>query len=319
MRNYIIRRLLLFFPTLILASIIIFVIMRIVPGDPAIAILGGEGGEGVYTQADLDSLRQKLGFDKPIHVQYLVWIWGVVRLDMGDSLWMGTPVIDELKRRFPLTLELALLTFSVAVSIAIPAGVISALRQDTSLDYTVRVFSILGLAMPTFWIGTMTLLILSLWFNWVPPMGYASPWQDLGKNLEQLIWPALGLGYYQNAITARMTRAQMLEVLRQDYIRTAWAKGLQTRAVVFGHALKNAVLPVVTLWGIQVGHLLGGAIVMETIFSLPGIGRLLITSVFNRDYPMIQAIILFIAFVFLVINLAVDLLYGWLDPRIRYQ
>lgn len=316
MRNYLVRRLLLFIPTLFLVSVIIFVIIRVVPGDPALAILG----ESQYTMEEYLSIRAMMGLDKPIFVQYWDWISGIMlRFDFGQAIRNNVPVAAELKNRFPLSMEIAVLTMLISLSIALPVGVFSALKQDTWGDYLARSFSILGLSIPTFWLGTLTVLILSRGFQYLPSLIYSPLWEDPGANLSALIWPALGLGFYMNATVARMTRAQMLEVMRQDYIRTAWSKGLQTRAVIIRHALKNAALPVITITGAQVGLLLGGSVIMETIFNLPGLGRLFIDSVGHRDYPMIQGLTLFFASIYLVVNLTVDLLYGWLDPRIRYQ
>jgi len=231
---------------------------------------------------------------------------------------MGEPVAKVIKNRFPLTLELAFLIFFTSLFIAIPIGVLSAIRQDTWVDYVFRVVSIAGLAMPIFWTGILIIFFLVLFFDWMPPLGYASPLEDPLENLQQLIWPALAQGYMLAALLSRMTRSSMLEVLRQDYMRTAWSKGLRERVIVSRHALKNAILPVITLSGVQFGYVLGGVVIMETVFSLPGMGRMLVESIAGRDYPMIQVMILLIAFVFLSVNLIVDLVYGWLDPRIRY-
>ena len=319
MRTYILRRLLLFVPTIFGVTLVVFIILRIVPGDPALVMLGGFEGEGTFTQQDIDNLRRNLGLDKPIAVQYVIWIADAARLDFGDSFFTNTPIWNEVRPRLPLSLQFALMAMFLAVLFALPMGVISAVRQDTWADYSLRIFAIIGLAMPTFWVGSLVLLGLSLQLNWIPPLGYVPPWEEPWTNFVQLIFPAVALAYSTNAVTARVTRSQMLEVLREDYIRTAMAKGLRERVVIYRHALKNASLPVITLFGVQFATLLGGSVVIESVFSLPGIGRLLIFSINVRDYPMIQFLVTFIAFIFLVMNLLVDLLYGWLDPRIRYD
>ena len=319
MRTYILRRLLLFVPTIFGVTLVVFIVLRIVPGDPALVMLGGFEGEGTFTQQDLDNLRENLGLNDPIAIQYLNWIADAASLDFGDSFFTNTPIWDEVRPRLPLTLQFAFMAIFLAVIFALPMGVISAVRQDTWADYSLRVFAIIGLAMPTFWVGSLVLLGLSLQFNWIPPLGYTPPWESPWTNFVQLIFPAVALAYSTNAVTARITRSQMLEVLREDYIRTAMAKGLRERVVIYRHALKNASLPVITLFGVQFATLLGGSVVIESVFSLPGIGRLLIFSINVRDYPMIQFLVTFIAFIFLTMNLLVDLLYGWLDPRIRYD
>ena len=318
MRTYFIRRLLLFIPTIFLVVLVVFVVMRIVPGDPAIAILSGEGGDGTFTEQELQDLREKLGTTGSIPAQFFRWLGDLARLDLGDSLTSGFPISEDLRRRLPITFELAFMAAILSILIGIPIGIISAIRQDTWIDYVVRVFSMIGLAMPTFWVGVVMVLIMALYFDWIPPLGYAAPWEDPLTHLQQMIWPALALSYSSNGLLARMTRAQMLEVMRQDYIRTAWAKGLREWSVTIGHALKNAALPIITLAGIQIGILLGGAAAIEIVFSVPGMGSLLISAIFDRDYPMVQAVVLLIALTYLTANFVVDLLYGWFDPRVRY-
>ncbi|MFH1486382.1 MAG: ABC transporter permease, partial [Chloroflexota bacterium] len=239
MRRYIARRVLMFVPSVIGVSLIIFAILRVIPGDVAMVILGA-GGEGQITEEALQDLREELGLNRPLHVQYIDWAVGLVRLDAGDSLYTGKPVFEEIARRFPLTLQLAAMTTVLALLIAIPLGVVMALGQDTWVDYVFRVVAIGGIAMPSFWVGTLIILFMVLWFHWMPPLGFAGLFDDPSKNMQQLIWPALALGYYNAAITGRMTRSCMLEVQRQDYIRTAWSKGLRERVVVLRHALKNA-------------------------------------------------------------------------------
>ncbi|MBI4307712.1 MAG: ABC transporter permease [Chloroflexi bacterium] len=318
MQRYIIRRLLIFVPVLWGISLMIFLILRILPGDIAEMLIVGSGSIGLSTQADIDRLREQMGLNRPLPAQYVDWIGGVARLDAGKSLKTGRPVVEEIGRRVPVTLELAVLSVAFSIFLSIPIGVLSALRQDTWLDYLVRVVAIGGVALPIIWTGTLMVLFLVVFFDWMPPLGFANAWDDPGKNLQQVFWPALVLGYYFAAVVARMTRSQMLEVLRQDYIRTAWAKGLRERIVVMRHALKNAMLPVVTVIGLQFGALMGGAVIVEKIFVLPGIGSNLVESIGFRDYPMVQTTILFIAAAFAFINLIVDVLYAWLDPKIRY-
>ncbi|MBI4498716.1 MAG: ABC transporter permease [Chloroflexi bacterium] len=319
MQHYILRRLLLSIPTLLITTLVIFILLHVVPGDPAVAILSGFGGEGSFTQEDVAVLRERLGLNRPLHIQYLDWLWRALHLDFGVSLRTEVAVLDEVKTRFAITFELALLTFAISLSLGISVGVISALRQDTWLDYLVRAISIAGLAIPGFFLATLVIIVLVRWFNWFPPIGVRPIWVAPVQNLQQLILPAVVLGVLLSAIVARMTRSQMLEVLRQDYVRTAWAKGLPERRVVLRHALKNALLPVLTIAGSQFGHLLGGTAIIEIIFNIPGLGQAMVTSVFNRDYPMVQALTAMIAFTFLGINLIVDIFYGVLDPRIRFH
>lgn len=319
MTEYLARRLILYLPTLIGVSIVIFTIMRVIPGDPALIILGG-GGEGVsnVTEADLQRVREHLGLDKPLPVQYVDWVTAAARLDFGTSLRYGSSVGDEVLKRIPVTIELAVLSLIIALLVGLPIGLVSGLRQNTWTDHQGRLFSVIGLAVPNFWLGTLLILALSQWFNWVPPLGYVNLATDPWKHLQQIGLPALVLGYSYAAFVVRMSRAQVLEVLRQDYIRTAYSKGLRDRQVMTRHALRNALLPVVTLSGLHLGALLGGAVTIELIFSLPGLGRLLLEAIAFRDYATIQALVLLIATIFLTVNLAVDLLLAWLDPRIRY-
>jgi len=319
MLQYSVQRLALFVPTLLVVSVLVFILMRIVPGDPALLILiGTEDGSGTYTQEELDKVRHEIGTDRPLVVQYGSWIWGLARGDLGQSVWDGTPVVDELKKRLPVTLELAVLSMIIATVIAIPLGVISAVKQDTWIDYAVKVYTVLGVAAPTFWIGILTIMALAFWFNWLPPLDFVRLWEDPLTNGKQLIFPALVLGYHDTAFIARLTRSAMLEVLREDYVRTARSKGLGERVVISRHALKNALLPVVTVAGLQFGALMGGVILIESIFLIPGVGSLLIDSLQRRDFPIIQALIMLTAVIVLSINMVVDLLYGWLDPRVRY-
>src|SRR5882672_11670056 len=320
MGEYAIRRVLLFIPTLLVATVLVFTLFWIVPGDPALTILaGGEGDSGSVSQEQLQQLRQALGLDRPIYVQYGNWLWNVLRGDLGTSLWYKTPVWNQLKDRFLVTMELAVMAIVLAVCAAVPLGVVSAVKQDTGLDYLSRIFSSIGIALPTFWFGILIVYALASFFQWLPPLGYATVWDDPLLNMQQLIFPALTLAFADLAFVARVTRSAMLEVMREDYLRTARAKGVREIAVIGRHALKNALLPVVTVSGYQFGRLLGGVIIVESIFVVPGMGTLLIDSIIHRDFIVLQAIVLLIAAVVLILNLLVDLSYGVLDPRVRYQ
>jgi peptide/nickel transport system permease protein len=320
MGEYAIRRALLFIPTLLLATTLVFALFWIVPGDPALTILaGGEGDSGSVSIEQLQQLRQELGLDRPLYTQYASWLWSVLRGDLGTSLWYKTPVWEQLKDRFPVTMELAVMAMLLAVCAAVPLGITSAVKQDTGFDYLSRVFSTIGIALPTFWLGILIVYALAAYFQWLPPLGYARLWDDPLMNLQQLIFPAMTLAFHDLAFTARVTRSSMLEVMREDYLRTARAKGLMELLVVARHGLKNALLPVVTVSGYQFARLLGGVIIVESIFVVPGMGTLLIDSIVHRDFMVIQAVVLLIAAVVLILNLAIDLLYGVLDPRIRYQ
>ena len=318
MSTYIAKRLLLIVPTLFGAAALVFVIMRVIPGDVALLIFGGDQA-GHIDPKQLEAMRHRLGLDQPLVVQFGTWLWGVLRFDFGNSLWTGRPVVEELLIRLPLSLELALAATAVSVLIAIPFGILAASRQDTWVDYLVRVVSIGGLAIPSFWVGILIILFLVIYFGWGPPLEFTPPWVNPWANFQMMVWPVLTVGYRYAAVTTRMTRSTMLEVLREDYIRTAWAKGLAERAIVIRHALKNSMLPVITLIGTEFAFLIGGLVVTETVFTLNGVGRFMIDAVAHRDYPVVQALIFLIAFGFVVVNLLVDLTYAWFDPRIRYR
>jgi peptide/nickel transport system permease protein len=320
MYQYISRRIFLFIPTLLLATILVFVLFWIVPGDAAMMILTGEEGEGGRVSAqELQNLRHQLGLDRPVYVQYADWLWSLLKGDLGTSIWYKIPVIEELKGRFVITLELAVMAILMAFVAAVPLGVISAVKQDTGVDYVSRIFALIGIAMPSFWIGILMVYGLAYFFNWLPPLGYTSFTDDPLKNLQQLVFPALALAFHDMAFTARVTRSSMLEVMREDYMRTARSKGLAEWVVVGRHALKNALLPVITISGYQFGPLLGGVIIIESIFVVPGVGSLLVDAIIHRDFVVIQGVILLTAAVVLVLNLVIDLFYGVLDPRIRYS
>ena len=320
MKAYLIRRVLGLLPILLGLSLLVFFIMRMLPGDVAMMILAGDVDDVGHVDPEaLEVLREQLGLNKPLIVQYFSWVGGLLTLDAGNSLWSGRPVFQEIGERLPLTAELAALAMVISIVIALPLGILSALRQDTWLDYLFRTFSIAGLAVPNFWLGTLIILFLSVWFGWAPPLGYVGFFEDPWVNIQQLFWPALVVGYGNAAILARMTRSTMLEVLREDYIRTARSKGLDQNTILTVHALKNAMLPVLTLAAISLGHLLNGTVILETIFTLPGIGRYLIDAIFNRDYPVVQTIVMLLGVLFVALNLITDILYGVLDPRIRYE
>jgi peptide/nickel transport system permease protein len=317
--TYVLRRLALFVPTLIGASILIFVLMRLVPGDIAEILVYQTGSESSAVQTkQIQQIRRELGLERPIVTQYLDWIAGAVRGDFGQSYVQRRPVVDILRERFPRSMELAGITLLLAVVWAIPLGVISAVRQNRPVDYLARLVSLSGLSLPLFFTGALILYGLVRLFHWLPPLEFVSFREDPVENLKQLIWPALAQAYYISAPITRLTRSQMLEVVRQDYVRTARAKGLAERAVIYRHALRNSLLPVVTFIGWWGGRLLGGLVIMEIIFVVPGMGSALVQAVSQRDYPTVQAMVFVMALVFLAVNLAIDLLYAWLDPRIRY-
>ena len=318
MQQYTLKRIGLFIPTLFLMTILVFVVMRIVPGDPAIALLEGDGG-GSYTAQDLQNLREKLGTDRNMAVQYVDWVGGIFQGDFGDSYWFKASVMSELGDRMPRTLELAVLAIVLSVIFSVPLGVISAIKPDSWLDFGARTFTIVGIAIPNFLMAVLMIISLLAVFNWLPPLGYVELWDNPVKNLQQMIFPAIALAIYDMAFIARVTRSSMMEVLREDYMRTARAKGLSERVVLVRHGLKNAFLPIFTISGWQFARLFEGAVIIETIFLIPGVGRILIEAIFHRDFPMIQAVIVVIGTGVLLINLVVDLLYGWIDPRIRYN
>ena len=317
MHTYILRRILWMFPTLLGSVTLIFLLMRLLPGDVALYMLGSSESSVVNVET-LQQIRQELGLDKPLIAQYGSWLWSAARLDFGDSYWTRQPVVEELKRRYPMTANLAILSLLLGTLIAIPIGVLSAVRQDTLIDYAARVFVIAGLSIPNFWLSILVILGLVHYFNWLPPLDYAPFWVDPWLNLKQLIFPALITGYRLSAVGARMTRSSLLEVLRDDFVRTARAKGLREQVVIFRHALRNALLPVITIIGVELLVLFGGLVVVETVFTIPGIGRFLVDAILHRDYPSIQALVFVFAVFVVGVNLLVDLTYAILDPRIRY-
>lgn len=304
-------------PTLLGVAILTFVVMRLVPGDIVELRYAGSGGS--VAPEVIQSERHALGLDRPIVEQFADWMGDVVRLDFGKSLWTDHPVMDEVRIRLGLSLELAVLATLLAIALAIPLGVLAAVHQDTWIDYAIRIFSIGGLAMPSFWIGILMILVLLTLFHWAPPLFFKPLWEDPVANLAQLIWPAIAVGYRYAAVAMRMTRSSVLEVLGEDYIRTARAKGVRERLVVTKHALRNSLLPVVTVISLEFAFLIGGLVVTEQVFNLNGLGKLLVDAVAHRDYTLIQALVLLMAAIFVFINFIVDMLYVVFDPRVRYS
>ena len=316
--RYIVHRILLYVPILFLVTVLVFLLMRVIPGDPALLILAGTSGEGSFKKEDLANLRRELGTDRPLYVQYGSWLWGLLHGDLGRSLFYRTQIEKEISPRLPATLELALLAVLLSVVVAVPLGALSAVKQDSTLDYVARVFTFTGISIPIFVTGLVVVYLLVRLFNWFPPLGYATLWEEPWTNLQQMLFPALALAFFELNFTARVTRSAMLEVLREDYIRTARSKGLMERRVILVHALKNAALPIITVSAWSLARLLGGTIIIEKIFLVPGMGTLLLEAITARDYTLIQAIVLLYTLVVLTANLVVDLVYSWLDPRIRY-
>jgi len=320
MTAYVIRRLLLIIPTLLLVTVIVFFLVRFIPGtiiDLMVAEMSAEAG--VTTEVTAETIREALGLNVPVHIQYGNWLWDVLRGDFGESLWTGRAVVTDLRNRIPVSFELGLLAIITALLISLPIGVYSAIRQDTIGDYVGRTFAILCISLPGFWLGTMVIVYPSIWFNWSPPMEYIPLVDNPVGNLKQFIIPAVLMGMVMSGTTMRMTRTMMLEVLRQDYIRTAWSKGLKERVIVLRHALKNALIPVITITAGMVPVLIGGTVIFERIFALPGVGRYMIDALNKRDYPIISGLNVVTAMVILALNLFVDLTYAWLDPRVRYR
>ncbi|RMF90933.1 MAG: ABC transporter permease [Nitrospinota bacterium] len=323
MYQYIAKRILLMIPTLFGAAVLVFFLMRLIPGDLCELRMASTG---MYADPEVIQLcREELGLTKPLIVQFFDWIWGIVRFDFGKSMWTNRPITYEIGLRFQLSLQVAIMATITAILIAIPLGTIAAIKQDTWLDYLMRTFSIAGLAMPSFWLGILILLGLlistqRLWGTpWMPPIDYIPLWVDPKANLTQLIWPAIATGYRYSAVASRMTRSALLEVLREDYIRTARAKGLMEKLIINRHALKNALLPVITVIGIEFAFLIGGLVVTEQVFNLNGLGKLFVESVGNNDYTLTQGLVMLVVLVFMVTNLFIDIIYAWIDPRIRYR
>jgi peptide/nickel transport system permease protein len=318
MAYYIVKRLIAMIPTLLGVAVLVFLLLRVIPGDVVEARYLTQGSQ-FQSQDLMDQERHKLGLDQPLWRQFAAWMGGIARLDFGVSMWTSAPIGEEIKLRFALSLQLALMASTIATCLAIPLGILAAVKQDTWVDYAVRVFTIAGLATPSFWLGSLMILGMLIFFRWVPPMVFTPIWVDPWQNLLQLIWPALAVGYRYCAVGTRMMRSTMLEVLREDYIRTARAKGLWVKLTLTRHALKNAILPVLTVISMEFAFLLGGLVVTEQVFNLNGLGLLFVEAIARRDYTLTQALVLLTATTFLLVNFAVDIAYAWLDPRIRYR
>jgi peptide/nickel transport system permease protein len=316
MFRYATRRIALMIPTLLGVALITFFMLRVIPGDVVEVKLRADGG--YVTEEILQRERARLGLDKPLPAQFVDWMKGLVTLDLGNSMWTGRPVAEEIGARIGLTLQVSIMAAVIAVLIAVPLGTISALFRDTWIDYAVRIFTIAGLAVPSFWLGMLVILLLLNVFHWSPPVTYTSFFEDPVQNMAQLIWPALAVGYRYAAVVARMVRSSIVEVMREDYIRTARAKGVFERLVVSRHAMRNALLPAITVIGLEFAFLIGGLVVTEQVFNLNGIGRLFVDAVSRNDFILIQALVMLLALVFVFMNLVIDMLYGVLDPRVRY-
>jgi len=318
MLTYIARRILMALFCLFIITLAVFFAMRLLPGDP-IRMLVTQSTQQGFSEEQVASLRHQAGLDRPLAVQYVSWIGNVFRGELGNSILSRTPVSREIFKRVPVTLHIGLVAFVVGVVVGIPAGVVCAIRRGKFIDTVVTTLSNIGITMPTFWLGVMMIYLFALNLHWLPVMGYTSPLTDLGLNVKKMIMPVICEALFPLAAFARQSRSSMLEVMRQDYIRTAWSKGLRERAIVLRHALKNGLIPIITLSGMGLSMIIGGSVIIEQVFNIPGMGRLAIVSILNQDYPYVQAITLITATTVLLINLAVDLTYGWLDPRIRYS
>jgi peptide/nickel transport system permease protein len=313
--TYILRRLIATIPVLILVTFGAFALIRVIPGDLATLKLGQDA-----TPEEIQDYREELGLTDPVPLQYAKWVGSVLTGDLGESQWEFRPVSEVVRDKFPVTMELALLATAISTVIAIPFGIVSAVRQDSWLDQSLRFVAVLFLAIPSFWLAILAITLPSIWFGWKPPLtGYANFWEDPATNLQRMWLPALVIGASSAALVMRLMRSSLLEVLRQDYIRTAWAKGLKERSVIYRHALKGAMIPVITIVGLQLSVLLGGSVIAEQIFSLPGMGRSMLGAISKRDYPLVQSYVLIFSVIYLLMNLVIDLLYGYLDPRIRYS
>ncbi len=322
MRAYIIRRILLIIPTLLVVTILVFLTIRLIPGTAIDQMLAGhakEVAQGTPPEVVREELMHRMGLDLPIHVQFGRWLGDAFQGDLGESLWTGIPVMTQIRERLPVSFELGVIGMVVALLIAFPVGIYSGIRQDTPGDYIARSLAIALIALPGFWVATLVMVYPAIWWGWSPPVEYIPFPKDPMANLGQFIIPAVLLGMFMSGTTMRMTRTMMLEVLRQDYIRTAWSKGLRERTIVVRHALRNAMIPVITIVGMQVPVIVSGTVILEQIFALPGIGKLMLEAINRRDYAVVSGINLFVAFVILVVNLVVDLSYAYLDPRIRYR
>jgi peptide/nickel transport system permease protein len=314
MGTYVARRVLSYLPVVLLVSIFTFFILRVIPGDALVAMMGERQG---MKPEDMAKARAEMGLDRPLAVQYLSWMGNGLRGDWGDSFWLHKPVTHAIADTFPVTFELGLIAFAITVVVAVPIGVLSAVKRDTVADYTGRLFAISFLSVPSFILSILTIIFLGRWFHWIPPRGYVNPLKDPFGNFQQMIFPAVILGLSFSAGTMRLVRTTMLEVLREDYIRTARAKGVRERGVISKHALRNALIPLVTYWGVSIAALITGSVLIEVVFALNGMGRLTVDAINQRDWPIVQTVVLFFVIITLTVNLIVDLLYGALDPRIK--
>jgi peptide/nickel transport system permease protein len=319
MLRFISHRFLLMIPTLVGVAVLVFFLLRLMPGDPVATMLLGDGGGANVSQEVIEQERARLGLDKPLYVQFFKWAGSVLAGDFGYSMWTGNPVLYEIGIRLELSLQVAVMATILAILLALPLGTLSAIFKDSWIDQSIRLFSIAGLAVPSFWLGMIIILLLLTWFSWIPPLTFTPFLDDPWENLSQLIWPALAVGYRYSAVATRMMRSSILEVLQEDYIRTARAKGVMERLVVARHAMRNALLPVVTVIGLEFAFLIGGLVVTEQVFNLNGIGKLFVQAVARSDYTMIQALVLLVSVFFVLINFAIDMMYAFLDPRIRYR
>lgn len=318
MISFIVRRLVQMVVVLILVTILVFMAMRLLPGDPIFMLLT-QHQQTEITQEEIDQMRHQYGLDKPMVIQYFDWLGGVFQGDLGRSILNHVPVADEIIRRVPITLNIGLPAFVLGIIFGIPAGIICAIRRGKFIDTLVTTLSNIGITIPVFWLGFLLIYIFSLQLKWLPVMGYTSPFDDLWMNIKQLIMPVICLALFPIASTSRQTRSSMLEVMKNDYIRTAWSKGLKENAIILRHAVKNSLIPVVTLSGMGLSMIIGGSVIDETVFNIPGMGRLAVQAVFSQDYPYVQAVVLIVAVIVLLANLITDIAYGWLDPRIRYS
>jgi peptide/nickel transport system permease protein len=316
MFGFFVRRVLLMIPTLLGVAILIFFLMRVIPGDIVVLKYATEGH--MVSEETIKMERSRLGLDKSIWYQFGLWIWNLAHGDLGVSMWTGRPVSNEIAIRFQLSLQVTIMATAFSMLIAIPLGTLAALKQDTWIDVVIRIISIAGLAIPSFWLGILMIMMLLIFFDWLPSMVYTPLWKNPWANLSQLIWPVLAVGYRYSAVATRMTRSVVLEVLREDYIRTARAKGLNEKLILIRHALKPAMLPIISVIGLELALLLGGLVVTEQVFNLNGLGLLLVNSIAMRDYIMIQSLILLFSLFFLLVNFVLDILYAYMDPRIRY-
>ena len=317
MLRYTAHRLLLAIPTLIGVAIVSFFLLRVVPGDVVEVKLRGDGGN--VSQETIEMERKRMGLDRPLLTQFKDWMVGLATFDLGKSMWTDRPVVEEIAIRLELSLQVAIMASTVAVLIAIPLGTLAALMRGTWVDYTVRLITIAGLSIPSFWLGLMIMLMLLALFNWLPPITFTPLYVDPKANLTQLIWPAVAVGYRYSAVTARMVRSQLLEVMNEDYIRTARAKGVFEKLVITRHALRNALLPAITVLGLEFAFLIGGLVVTEQVFNLNGIGKLFVQSISRNDFTLIQGMVMMISGFYIIVNLVIDMLYAVFDPRIRYR